>query len=126
VAEWSTAGTILGKHKSPVVSSTVRDAAGNLAASFRSQFQRSPVHIEGSTQLLPTIRALLKALDNADPPPQRQKAITPRLLRKFFELLASGRSNNGTTAQVHTADLVLGAFFFAMQSCKYTKTAQPG
>jgi hypothetical protein len=26
----------------------------------------------------------------------------------------------------HTADLVLGAFFFAMRSCEYTKTARPG
>jgi hypothetical protein len=126
VAEWSPAGAILGKRKSPVVSSTVRDAAGNLAAAFRSHFQRSPVHIEGSTQLLPTIRALLKAFDNADPPPNRQKAITPRLLRKFFQLLASGKSNKGLTAQAHTADLVIGAFFFAMRSCEYTKTATPG
>jgi hypothetical protein len=107
VAEWSKAGAILGKRKSPVVSSTVRNAAGNLAAAFWSHFQRSPVHVEGSTQLLPTIRALLKAFDNADPPPQCQKEITPKLPRKFFKLLSSGTKNKGTTAQAHTADLVL-------------------
>jgi hypothetical protein len=109
-----------------VVSSTVRDAASNLAATFRSHFQRSPVHVEGGAKLLPTITALLKAFDNADPPPQRQKAVTPKLLRKFFKMLASNTKNTGTSAQAHTADLVLGAFFFAMRSCEYTKTARPG
>jgi hypothetical protein len=126
VAQWSPAGAILGKRKSPVVSATVRDAASNLAAAFRSNFKQSPLHIEGSSQLLPTVRALLKAFDNADPPPQRQKAITPKLLRKFFKLLGSGTKNKARTAQAHTADLVLGAFFFAMRSREYIKTARPG
>jgi hypothetical protein len=57
-------------------------------------------------------------------PEQRHKAITPKLLHKFFKVLASGTRNSGKTAQAHTADLVLGAFFFAMRSCKYTKTAK--
>jgi hypothetical protein len=68
----------------------------------------------------------LKAFDNADPPPQRQKAITPKLLRKLFKLLAVDTKNTATTAHAHTADLILGAFFFAMRSCEYTKTAQKG
>jgi hypothetical protein len=104
----------------------VPDAASNLAAAFRGHFQQSLVHIEGSLQLLPTVRALLKAFDNANPPPQCQKAITPKLLQKFFKLLASGKQNAGTTAQAHTADLVLGTFFFAMRSCEYTKTTKIG
>jgi hypothetical protein len=104
----------------------VRDAAGNLASAFRSNFQPSPVHIEGSSQLLPTVRALLKAFDNADPPPQRQKAITPKLLRQLFKFLAGGPKANRVSAYAHTADIVLGAFFFAMRSCEYTKTARPG
>jgi hypothetical protein len=126
VAAWSPAGAILGQRPGPVVLSIVQDAASNLAAAFWGHFQQSPVHIQGSTQLLPTVRALLKAFDNADPPAQRQKAITPKLLWKFFKLLASGTRNSGTTAQTHTADLVLGAFFFAMRSCEYTKTAKLG
>jgi hypothetical protein len=109
-----------------VVSLTVRDAASNLAAAFRSNFEQSPFHVEGSAQLLPTVRTLLKAFDNDDPPPQRQKAVTPKLLRKFYQLLASGPKNRRVSAYAHTADLVLGAFFFAMRSCEYTKTARPG
>ena len=126
VARWSPEGALLGKRPRPVVSSTVRDAASNLAAAFRGNFERSPFHVKGSAQLLPTVRTLLKAFDNADPPPQRQKAITPKLLRKFYQLLASGPKNSRVSAYAHTADLVLGAFFFAMRSCEYTKTARPG
>jgi hypothetical protein len=72
------------------------------------------------------VKTLLKAFDNADPPPQRQKAITPKLLRKLYRLLASGRQNRRVSAYAHTADLILGAFFFAMRSCEYCKTARPG
>jgi hypothetical protein len=104
-----------------VVSSTVRDATSNLASAFRVQFQRSPFHVEGSTQLLPTVRALLKAYDNADPPPRRQKAITPKLLRKLFTLL-SGLSS----AHAQAADTVLGGLFFTMRSCEHAKTPRPG
>jgi hypothetical protein len=126
VAHWSKAGALLGQRTRPVVSKTVRDASSNLAAAFRSNFKQSPIHFEGSSQLLPTIRCLLKAFDNADPPPKRQKAITPKLLRYFFKLLASGPKNKRFSAYAHTADLTLGSFFFAMRSCEYTKTAQPG
>jgi hypothetical protein len=80
VARWSPTGTILGERLRPVVSATVRDAAGYLAATFRSRFQRSPLHVEGSSQPLPAIRALLKAFDNNDPLPNQQKAITPKFL----------------------------------------------
>jgi hypothetical protein len=104
----------------------VRDAAGYLAASFRSRFKRSPVHLEGSPQLLPTIRALLKAFDNTDPPPDRQKAITPKFLRKFFQFLSTERVNGTHNSLAHIADLVLGAFFFAMRSCEYTKSVPVG
>jgi hypothetical protein len=116
VAQWSPTGTILGKHPSPVVSSTVRDAAGHLAASFRSRFERSPVHVEGSTQLLPAIRTLLRAFDNTDLPPERQKVITPKFLRKFFNFLSPPRPRDTDLALTHVPDLMLGAFFFAMRS----------
>jgi hypothetical protein len=58
-----------------------------------------------------------------DPPSERQKAITPKFLRKFFQFLSTthGHGPPSTLAQ-HTADLVLGTFFFAMRSCEYTKS----
>jgi hypothetical protein len=97
-----------------------------LAASFRSHFERSPIHFEGSSQLLPTIRTLLKAFDNMDPPPARQKAITPKFLRKFFQFLSVAPNRGTASTLAHVADLVLGAFFFAMRSCEYTKSLPLG
>jgi hypothetical protein len=77
--------------------------------------------------MLPNIRALFKAYDNVDPAPKRQKAITPKLLRKLF-----GSSGAGTpklvrdTAPAVTPYLVIGAFFFAKRGCEYTTPPKPG
>jgi hypothetical protein len=98
----------------------------HLAASFRRYFKQSPVHIEGSSQLLPTVRFLLRAFDNMDPPPERQKAITPKFLRKFFQLLSTTQDHGSPSTLAHTSDLVLGAFFFAIRSCEYTKSVPIG
>jgi hypothetical protein len=48
----------------PVHASTVQNAANNLA-----------LHVQGSTQLLPSLRSLFRTFDNIDPPPKRQKAL---------------------------------------------------
>jgi hypothetical protein len=70
---------------------------------------------------------LLKAFDNNDPPPNRQKAITPKFLRTFFTFLSTATSKTGDASTLaHVADLVLGAFFFAMRSCEYTKSVPIG
>jgi hypothetical protein len=128
VAHWSTERTILGERPSLVVLSTVCDAAGYLAAPFLGSFQSSPIHFEGSSQLLPIIWALLKAIDKTDPPPDRQKAITPKFLPKFFQFLnaETSRSGKASTLPQHSVDLVLGAFFFAMRPCECTKSAPVG
>jgi hypothetical protein len=107
-----------------MVASTLRAAAGHLAAAFRSRFKQSPVHIPDGTKLWPTLRALLTAFDNVDPPPSRQKAITPRLLRRLFQL--SHRRQIRANEYDHAADIIIGAFFFAMRSCEYTLTPSPG
>jgi hypothetical protein len=90
---------------------------------LRRSGKRSRIHVEGSSQLLPAIKALLKAFDKTDPPPDRQKAITPKFLRKLFKFLntATNKLSEAPTL-VHVADLVLGAFFFAMRSCEHTKS----
>jgi hypothetical protein len=67
---------------------------------------------------------LLRAFENVDPPPKRQKAITPRLLRCL--------ARYGSTSRIversydHAVDLIIAAFFFAMRSCEYTKTPKEG
>jgi hypothetical protein len=84
------------------------------------------VHLEGSSQLLPTVRALLEAFHNADLPPQQQKAITPKFLHKFYQLLVGGPISTQNLGHTHTTNITLGAFFFAMHSCEFTKTSWPG
>jgi hypothetical protein len=105
----------------------LRDAAGYLAAPFRSSFKRSPIHVEGSSESLPAIKALLKAFDKTDPSPDWQKATTPKFLRKLFKFLNTATSKLGEAPTLaHVADLALGAFFFAMRSCKHTKSVPIG
>jgi hypothetical protein len=87
---------------------------------------KAPFTVKGSSQLLPTVRSLLKAFDNADPPLRRQKTITPKFLRKFHQLLAGNAGSLQHPAYAQTADITLGAYFFAMRSCEYTKTKRPG
>jgi hypothetical protein len=60
-----------------------------------------------------------------DPPPQGQKAITPKFLRKFFGFLSLAPVGAAPTL-AHIRDLALGAFFFAMRSCKHTKSVTVG
>ena len=96
VAHWRKTGAILGNQLlHPVVSSTVKDATSNLALAFRSDFLKSPFHIEAPFQSLPTVRTLLRALNNANPLPAQQKAITPKLLRKLLQLLGGGAKADG-------------------------------
>jgi hypothetical protein len=73
VAQWHQSGNLPGQHSCPLLSLSVRDAAGHLAASFWSHFKQSPLHLKGSSKLLPSIRALLKAYNNADPLPFAKK-----------------------------------------------------
>lgn len=125
-ASWNPDGKLTGRRRKPVVSSTVRDAASRLAAAFRHHNEPSPVHLANSSLLCPTIRSLLRAFDNNDPPPNRQKAITPRLLRRLYS--ASGAFNPllRDCAPAVVADLLIGAWFFAMRSCEFTHTPTPG
>jgi hypothetical protein len=124
-AKWSVTGQLEGQHPEPLVTGTVKTAAGCLATAFWENFQPSPLHILGSQNQLPAFKVLFKAFENVDPPTKRQKAITPRLLRKLL-LKASHHSSLLDTATVVVADLVIGAFFFAMHSCEYSKPATPG
>jgi hypothetical protein len=109
-----------------VVAGTVRDAASYLASAFRKRNRTSPLHLEGSNNMLPSLRALFKAYDNVDPAPKRQKAITPKLLRKMYDSSGAGTIELRDTAPAVATDLVIGAFFFAKRGCEYTTTPKPG
>jgi len=64
---------------------------------------------------------MLKAFGAKDPPPNRQKAVTGRLLKDMWMSSREGRRETQ-----HTADLVVGAFFFAMRSCEFVRTPRQG
>lgn len=87
--------------------------------------RKSPLHLAGELDgvltLRPSIKALFKAFDARDPPPNSQKAATRRLL----EDLAETNEPLGETSR-HTADLVIGAYFFAMRACEFCKTEKKG
>jgi hypothetical protein len=65
------------------------------------------------------LSALYTAFSHTDPAPRRQKAISLAVLIKMRKL-------SDTPREIATANLALGAFFFACQSCKYSKVSGPG
>ena len=125
-AKWDVAGRLIGVRSRSVVRSTLDDAASALGATFRANFRPSPLHIPFSTQLLPSIRAFLKACADSDPPTQRYKAATPKLLKALFRQHGIGSKYHTDSMHSHAADLILAAFFFAMRGCEYVRTPRPG
>jgi hypothetical protein len=125
-ALWNVRGGLKGIRVAPVVSSTVRDAASSLAAAFRNHHKLSPVHEQGRPNLFPVVRSLLKAYDNVDPPTNRQKAITPMLLRCMHASTGVDTPELRDTLPAAIADLTIGAFFFAKRSCEFSTTKKPG
>jgi hypothetical protein len=100
------------------------NVASQLATAFRDHYQRSPLHVKGSTKLLPSVRALLRAFDNVDPPQNRQRAVTFKFLKALLAYCQATYARD--SLQCRTADLIVAAFFFAMRACEYTGTARPG
>jgi hypothetical protein len=125
-AAWDKHGRLTGRRSSPVVAGTVRSAAGSLAEAFRNHLQHSPFHIPGSTNMRPTLRALLRAYNNTDPAPKRQKAITCKLLRYLFQSTGLATNALHNSAPAVMADITIAGFFFAMRSCEYSTTSVPG
>jgi hypothetical protein len=64
---------------------------------------------------------MLRGYEKEDPPPRRQKAVTPALLLDLVEYAKSLSS-----WAKHTADLIVGGYFFAMRVCEFCSTERPG
>jgi len=123
--DFNGSGKATNERSQPMVSATVRDAIGNVASTFRERDRASPFHVTdgvNSTQSLhPRIKCLLTAFDSQDPPTRKQKAVTPQLLRDLARLWKFAPS--GTR---HVANLIIGAYFFAMRACEFCTTETPG
>jgi hypothetical protein len=108
-----------------MVATTLRDAIGHVAASFRGRDRRSPFHHkEGSLSggpLRANIRDLLKAFETRDPPTKRQRALTPEMLQDLKQV-----TEDWGDVSEHTSDLIEGAYFFAMRACEFCKTRKKG
>jgi hypothetical protein len=105
---------------------TVRNAAGSLGTKFRDHLGWSPLHcrsFKNEEQLKPYLRELFKEMEALAQNVKRQKAITPALLRY---LLVGAHPSVVNSVNDHTADLIIGAFFFAMRACEYVKTPDKG
>ena len=64
---------------------------------------------------------MLKAFESKDAPTKKQKAVTPELLRDLTKLW-----DHAPTGTRHTANLIVGAYFFAMRACEFCTTETPG
>jgi hypothetical protein len=64
---------------------------------------------------------LFRAFDATDGQVDKQKAVTPDLLRD----MARSYEELGEVAR-HTADLTVGAYFFAMRACEFCRTPRRG
>ena len=63
----------------------------------------------------------MKGIESKDPLPQRQKALTPEFLVDLHKYAqGSGKGEE------HTADLIRGAYFFAMRACEFCRTESAG
>jgi hypothetical protein len=76
--------------------------------------------------LHPFARSLFRAFENVDPAIKRQKAATPKLLRRMFRLAGVGLSPSHDSAFATIAELAIFGYFFAMRSCENTSTPKPG
>jgi hypothetical protein len=72
--------------------------------------------------LSPSIKELLTAYNSADPEPDREEAITIAQLR-FLHQQPEDKKSSFLLAQ---ANLIIGAFFFAVRSCEYSAVKEPG
>ena len=84
------------------------------------------MHVQGTTHLCPSIRSLLKASENLDPPARRQKAITPKLLRAVFSLAGGDATITKDTTMAVVSEIAIAGYFYAMRSCEFTRTLMPG
>lgn len=92
----------------------VRQAADNVATTISSSGRKDP-RLTESNQTHLMITRQTKSHRKVDKPPKHQKAIPPEVFRQALCLANHPRA----LARAH---LMIGAVFFCMRSCEYSKT----
>ena len=87
-----------------------------MAAKFRRDLRVFPGH-DNAGGLHGELEDQIRGYRNTDPPPDHQKAATPRLIRLI---------NSSAVGEIGKAiaDLITGAYFFACRPCEYSSTPQ--
>jgi hypothetical protein len=67
------------------------------------------------------IRRILAGFKAHDGNEKKQKAIPVSVLKQVIKLFSSSRD----PLTIASTQLIIGAFFFAMRSCEYSKTTSP-
>lgn len=109
--------TFSGPKLQKLASSTVRDSISFVCSSFR-QNQRPDPSKDGTGNTAFLLSRQLRGYSNADPAEKREKAITVDMVRAIA-------SRTLTEEDKAIGQLVVGAFFFAMRSCEYSKVSGP-
>lgn len=78
--------------------------------------------VKGS-DFTPNVREHLAAMVSISPARNYQKAITPEFLWCMSRGTSSNILNND---EDHAANLIIGAYFFAMQSCEFSSVPEVG
>jgi hypothetical protein len=97
----------------PNKASTAREAVDYVAQKFKAAFRPDPrTDLTGSISIL--IKRQTKGYQNLDPSVQHEKALPCSFYRHLLQAAI-------TQFDVGVAHLCIGALFFAMRSCEYTK-----
>ena len=108
-----------------MVGLTIRKAISSLGSTLWHRFRSRSFHTEGGSNEKYTlnIREYITAIDRVSLSRKYQKAITS----EFLQCMASATSRNlQHYPEDHAADVVIGAFFFPMRSCKFAKVPLAG
>ena len=106
-------GQLQTRGRQSVVASTIKDNIGSLVQTFRSNKRKDPTR-DPDGRLSNLLSRQYAGFKSQDPAPKRERAISLRVLKMMQDLAV-------TEGDRHTADLAMGAFFFACRSCEYLK-----
>ena len=92
---------------------------GSITGGVPSMTRKVPVNLN----LMQASKVCSRKMISTLPSTKSQKAITPACLRCMAQYTSLELEKN---AEDHMANLIIGAFFFAMRSCKYALPKEPG
>jgi hypothetical protein len=104
-------GELQRRGKKSVVGTTVRSNLDSLVQTFRDNRQKNPT-LDPDGRFSTLLSWQIAGYKSMDPGPRRQKAISVNLLKEMQKLASN-------ELELASADLAMGAFFFACRSCEY-------